>query len=651
MSILFGKKVWEGGAPFTIGAVGLSFVVSLYLFIDVLGQGALGGGVQEEIIAFDWIPGIEIGLLIDNLSALLLLLVSFLCLLIAIYSAGYMHDEEGKPRYYAEIALFTAGMLGTVSANNFFQLLIFWEVMGVCSYLLIGFWYKKPEAASAAKKAFLVTRIGDVLFLIGIIVLFVTFNTFNILEIQESADQIPVHLVAIVPLLLFGGAVGKSAQFPLHVWLPDAMEGPTTVSALIHAATMVKAGVYLTARSFPLIANSPDATLVVAIIGGFTAFFAATMALVAMDIKRVLAYSTISQIGYMMLGLGAGAYLYHHGHEALGYTFAIFHLVNHAFFKALLFLGSGSVIHSVGTNDMRQMGGLHKHMKITSFTMLIGALSIAGIPPLSGFWSKDGILEVAFEAGMNDPSFLIIWILGIITVFMTAFYMFRMWFFTFTGEKRSPGEPHKSPKSMTIPLVILAAFALVSGILMFFMDGFGQLVFFEQAHGHAVEEIIHVFTNPLTYLSVGLAGLGIGLAYLIYNKRTISSNIFVSSKGTKAIHTMLVKRYGMDWAYSMFGLKIAYGFAKVADFFDRKVIDGVVNGTAKGGLLVGKASGFFDQKGIDGAVNGISRGIIGGGRSLRRSQTGNIQGYLAAVVLGICFVIAFAWIYLKITGG
>lgn len=651
LSILFGKKVWEGGAPFTIGAIGFSFVVSLYLFIDVMGQGALGGGVQVEIIAFEWIPGIEIGLLIDNLSALLLLLVSFLCLLIAIYSAGYMHDEEGKPRYYAEIALFTAGMLGTVSANNFFQLLIFWEVMGVCSYLLIGFWYKKPEAASAAKKAFLVTRIGDILFLIGIIVLFVTFDTFNIIHIQEHAGDIPVHLVAIVPLLLFGGAVGKSAQFPLHVWLPDAMEGPTTVSALIHAATMVKAGVYLTARSFPLIANSPDATLVVAVIGGFTAFFAATMALVAMDIKRVLAYSTISQIGYMMLGLGAGAYLYHHGHEALGYTFAIFHLMNHAFFKALLFLGSGSVIHSVGTNDMRQMGGLHKHMKITSITMLIGALSIAGIPPLSGFWSKDGILEVAFEAGMNDSSFLIIWILGIITAFMTAFYMFRMWFFTFTGEKRSPGEPHESPKSMTIPLIMLAAFALISGILTFFMDGFGQLVFFEEAHGHAVEEIIHVFSSPLTYLSIGLAGLGIGLAYLIYSKRTISSNIFVSSKPTKAIHNMLVKRYGMDWAYRMFGLKIAYGFAKVADFFDRRVIDGVVNGTAKGGLLVGKASGFFDQKGIDGAVNGISRGIIGGGRSLRRSQTGNIQGYLAAVVLGICFVIAFAWIYIKIMGG
>jgi len=648
---LFGKRVWEGGAPFTIGSIGFSFVVSLYLFIQVLGEGALGTGVAEEVVAFDWIPGIEIGLLIDNLSAILLLLVSFLCLLIAIYSVGYMHKEEGKPRYYAEIALFTAGMLGTVSANNFFQLLIFWETMGVCSYLLIGFWYKKPEAASAAKKAFLVTRIGDILFLIGVIVLFIQFDTFNILYIQEHVDQIPVHLVTIIPLLLFGGAVGKSAQFPLHVWLPDAMEGPTTVSALIHAATMVKAGVYLTARSFPLIANSPDATLVVAIIGGFTAFFAATMALVANDIKRVLAYSTISQIGYMILGLGAGAYLFHHGEEALGYTFAIFHLMNHAFFKALLFLGSGSVIHSVGTNDMREMGGLHKHMKITSTTMLIGAISIAGIPPLSGFWSKDGILEIAFEAGMEDPTLLIIWVLGIITAFMTAFYMFRMWFFTFTGEKRSPGKPHESPKSMTVPLVILAAFAIISGILTFFVDGFGQLVFFEDAHGHALDEIVHVFTNPLTYLSIGLAVMGIGLAYVIYCKRSVSSDIFVSTGAGKGLHTMLTKRYGMDWAYRMFGLKIAYGFAKISDWFDRKIIDGIVNGTAKGGLLFSKVNDFFDRKAVDGTVDGISHVVVRGGRGLRRSQTGNIQGYLAAVVLGICLVIAIAWILIKLNGG
>ncbi|UCD93307.1 MAG: NADH-quinone oxidoreductase subunit L, partial [Methanobacteriota archaeon] len=346
LSILIGKKVWEGGAPFAIGSMAFSLVVSLYLLIDVFTTGGLGA-VGEEVIAFEWVGGIEIGLLIDNLSALLLALVSFLCLLIAIYSVGYMHKEEGKPRYYAEISLFTAGMLGTVSAHNFLQMLIFWEIMGVCSYLLIGFWYTKPEAASAAKKAFLVTRVGDILFLIGIIVLFIVTGTFNILDIQGAT--LPAHLITIVPLLLFGGAVGKSAQFPLHVWLPDAMEGPTTVSALIHAATMVKAGVYLTARSFPLIAESPEAILVVGVIGGFTAFYAATMALVANDIKRVLAYSTISQIGYMMLGLGAGAYIYHHHHEALGYTFAIFHLMNHAFFKALLFLGSGSVIHAVDT--------------------------------------------------------------------------------------------------------------------------------------------------------------------------------------------------------------------------------------------------------------------------------------------------------------
>ncbi len=652
LAILFGKHVWEDGAPFTIGSIGFSFIVALYLFVDVLGQGALSGGVEVEIATYQWIPGIEMGLLIDNLSALLLLLVSFLCLMIAIYSIGYMHEEEGKPRYYAEVALFTAGMLGTVSANNFLQLLIFWEVMGLCSYLLIGFWYKKPEAASAAKKAFLVTRIGDILFLIGVAVLFIEFGTLNILQIQATYMTVLTGaLVTITPLLLFGGAVGKSAQFPLHVWLPDAMEGPTTVSALIHAATMVKAGVFLTARSFPLIANSPDATLVVAFIGGFTAFFAATMALVAMDIKRVLAYSTVSQIGYMMLGLGAGAYLYHHGQEAIGYTFAIFHLMNHAFFKALLFLGSGSVIHSVGSNDMRDMGGLRKHMKITSVTMLIGALSIAGIPPLSGFWSKDGILEVAYEASMEDPTFLLFWIFATITAFMTAFYMFRMWFFTFSGEKRSPGKPHESPKSMTIPLIILASFAVISGILTFFMDGFGNLVFYDESHAGAIDEIVHVFTNPLTFLSIGLAILGIGLAYLVYVKQTISSEAFVSSRGTKAIHNMLVKRYGIDWAYRMFGLKLAYGFAKVCDFFDRKVIDGVVNGTAKGGILFSKANDFFDRKAVDGTVNGISYAVVGGGRRLRRSQTGNIQGYLAAVVLGICFVIAITWILVRLTGG
>lgn len=627
-------------------------MVSLYLLIEVFAVGDLG--IQgKEVIAFDWIGTIQLGLLIDNLSALLLALVSFLCLLIAIYSVGYMHEEEGKPRYYAEISLFTAGMLGTVSAHNFLQMLIFWELMGVCSYLLIGFWYKKPEAASAAKKAFLVTRVGDILFLIGIIILFTQFGTFNILQIHaEHAMVLTGALVTIVPLLLFGGAVGKSAQFPLHVWLPDAMEGPTTVSALIHAATMVKAGVFLTARSFPLIAESSEAILVVGVIGGFTAFFAATMALVANDIKRVLAYSTISQIGYMILGLGAGAYLVHEGHEALGYTFAIFHLMNHAFFKALLFLGSGSVIHAVGSNDMRLMGGLRKKMKITSITMLIGAISIAGIPPFSGFWSKDGILEVAFEAGGTSNVFLVIWVLGMITAFMTAFYMFRLWFLTFAGEKRSPGEVHESPKSMTIPLVILAFFALTSGMLTFATGGgFGQFIFFEEAHGSVLEALIHVFSNPLTYLSIGLALLGILLAYVVYYRRAVSSDKFVSTRATRGIHRLLVNRYGIDYAYRMFGLKIGYGLAKVSDWFDRKAIDGFVNGVGKGGILFSKVNDWFDRKGVDGLMDGVSRNVVSGGGKLRKSQTGNIQGYLAAVVLGICFVIALTWILVTVSGG
>src|SRR6267378_2255698 len=322
----------------------------------------------------------------------MLVLVSFLCLLIFIYSLGYMHDEEGKPRYYAEVSLFATGMLGTVSADNFLQLLIFWEIMGLCSYLLIGFWYHKPEAAAAAKKAFLVTRVGDVLFLIAVLIIWNELGTLRFNEIATRVGGLSPQMLTLIPLLLFGGAVGKSAQFPLHAWLPDAMEGPTTVSALIHAATMVKAGVFLTARSFiflvplaPGVEPPFTAILVIAGIGGFTALFAATMAVTNNDIKRVLAFSTISQLAYMFLGLGAGAYVMaiqsSRGQEvnSAGYSAALYHLFNHAFFKALLFLSAGSVIHAVATNDMREMGGLAKPMPVTSKVMLFGALALAGV--------------------------------------------------------------------------------------------------------------------------------------------------------------------------------------------------------------------------------------------------------------------------------
>src|SRR5205809_4313105 len=475
---LIGRRFREGGGYLVVGAMAGSLVLSLYVFVQVLLQGALGGSFTETVTGYVWLPSIggaeiRISILIDNLSSLMLVLVSFLCLLIFVYSLAYRHEDERKARYYAEVSLFATGMLGTVSADNFLQLLIFWEIMGLCSYLLIGFWYHKPEAASAAKKAFLVTRVGDVLFLAGVLVIWNVFHTF---QFGEIARKIPVlwggaytpQIALLIPLFLFGGAVGKSAQFPLHAWLPDAMEGPTTVSALIHAATMVKAGVYLTARSFiflvPIAAGGGilvqavpwNAILVIASIGAFTAVFAGSMALANYDIKRVLAFSTISQLAYMFLGLGAGAYLM--ASEAArgstevataGYSAALFHLTNHAFFKALLFLAAGSVIHAVHTNDMRAMGGRGKLMPLTSKTMLMGALALSGIIPFSGFFSKDDILAVTFETGASNPLFYLMWGAGIATAFMTAFYTFRMWLMTFHGEYRGHGHPHESTLVMT----------------------------------------------------------------------------------------------------------------------------------------------------------------------------------------------------------
>jgi NADH-quinone oxidoreductase subunit L len=645
--IIFGRRTWQGGGAIAVAALGTSFVVSLILFAQVLGIGAVETPVSEEIHLFDWIGPIEFGLLIDNISALMLVLVSFLCLVIAVYSIGYMSEEKSKTRYYAEFVLFTAGMLGTVSSNNFLQFLIFWETMGLCSYLLIGFWYQKPEAASAAKKAFLVTRVGDVLMLIGIIAIFASLGTFNILEIQ--ALGVPAGLVHIVPLLLFGGAVGKSAQFPLHIWLPDAMEGPTTVSALIHAATMVKAGVFLVARSFPLVAASDVASITVLTIGGVTAIFASSMALVAFDIKRVLAYSTISQIGYMILGLGAAALLFQPGHASHGFTASIYHLMNHAFFKALLFLGAGSVIHAVGSNDMRIMGGLHSKMKITSITMLFGALALSGIPPFSGFWSKDAILHEVFVAGQTYGTlFTFIWVLGLITAFMTAFYTFRMWFMTFAGKTRGDIHPHESPRVMTYPLMILAGFALISGMLALAIGGFGHLVTFGgEIHEGTVELLIEIFTSPLTYITLFAALAGIVLAYIVYYKQTVSSEVFVSTSAGRGMQKLLQNRYYMDAAYRGFALHVGTGVARVCDWFDRNVIDGAVNGSAKLGLLVARGSDGFDRKGVDGAVDGIAYAITGSSKVARERQRGQIQAYIAAMILGIFAIALIVLLYMS----
>src|SRR5438876_7859816 len=515
---LLGRWLRDGSGYVAVAGMLGSLVLSLYVFVQVLAQGALGGGFASQTIdGYVWLPSIpgneiRISLLIDNLSSLMLVLVSFLCLLIFIYSLGYMHEEEGKPRYYAEVSLFATGMLGTVSADNFLQLLIFWEIMGLCSYLLIGFWYHKPEAAAAAKKAFLVTRVGDVLFLVAVLIIWIEFGDLRFDVIAKGVGLLSPHLLTLIPLLLFGGAVGKSAQFPLHAWLPDAMEGPTTVSALIHAATMVKAGVYLTARAFiflvplsPLVTPPFTAILAIAAIGGFTTIFAATMAVVNFDIKRVLAFSTISQLAYMFLGLGAVAYLMAKdpSRDSAGYSAALYHLFNHAFFKALLFLGAGSVIHAVHTNDMRATGGLSNPMPVTSKAMLFGSLALAGIIPFSGFFSKGEILSITFDAGSDQPMFYVLYAFGLITAFLTAFYVFRLWFMTFWGEYRGHEHPHESPLVMTVPLMILAGFALVSGLLAYPMPGFGNLVFFNPAATDAFERrVIDGAVNAVSFETV-----------------------------------------------------------------------------------------------------------------------------------------------------
>ncbi len=652
-----------------VGTIGGSFAVSLYLLLQVLQAGAIGGAVEETVAGLRWVPGIELNLLIDNLSAFMLTLVSLLSTLIALYSIGYMADEEGKPRYFAEICLFVAGMLGTVSADNFLQLLIFWEIMGLCSYLLIGFWYHKPEAASAAKKAFLVTRIGDVLFLFGVIAIFVTFGTLKLVELPEAIATkfgmpgFDPRILTVIPLLLFGGAVGKSAQFPLHVWLPDAMEGPTPVSALIHAATMVKAGVFLVARSFiflvPTHEVSPgvhevlaaavpwDAILVIAVIGGFTAFFAGTMALANYDIKRVLAFSTISQLAYMFLGLGAGAwFMAEHGLEegTVGYSAGVFHLANHAFFKALLFLAAGSVIHAVHTNDMREMGGLRKRMPITSLTMFLGCLALAGLPPFSGFWSKDEILAVTFEVGSSNFVFTLLWVLGIVTAFMTAFYTFRLWLLTFAGTFRGHREEHvhESPRVMTAPLVVLSIFAVASGLLFLLAipGSWSNLIFYGEA---AIENPFGAFAptieGGLLAISVLAAAGGAGLAYLVYYRRTIPAARFTQGRVGAGLHRLLLNRYYMDRGYDKLAAHGAMGVAAGLDWFDRKVIDGAVNAVGRVTVALAGASDWFDRRAIDGAVNAFSLSTVRSSLTLQRPQTGRVQNYAAVVVLGLSIVI------------
>ncbi len=649
LTLFLGKKLPHGGAYFPIAAIAGSFLISFGVFFEIFPNDKI---VQQS---WPWFANMNIGILIDPLAVVMLMMVTFVSLLIHIYAVGYMSHDPARPRYFAETSLFTAAMLGVVLSDNILQFFISWELVGLCSFLLIGFWYHKPSAAAAAKKAFLVTRVGDVLFLAGIVLLYVNMSTLisqgrftlegnYILQFKsmfEAMKLIDPTQLTYITLLFFGGAVGKSGQFPLHGWLPDAMEGPTTVSALIHAATMVTAGVYLVARTFPMFAATPatlgelypslfpahvpDSLLIVAYVGGFTALFAATMGLVMNDIKRVLAYSTVSQLGYMMLALGtAGAVL---GAKAVGIS--LFHLISHAFFKALLFLCAGSVIHAVGTNDIREMGGLFSKMKITGTTMMIGALALAGIgiPFLNigtaGFFSKDMIIEGSFEYGEKTGD-MIPYAFAVIAALLTSIYIFRLWFMAFTGKPRSERHSHESPNVMTRPLMILAVFALFFGFTQPYFYGYleknFELMHVEVAgHEGAAPEIPVI----VILLPVIVGVLGFLISYAIYHKRMLDMSKIISS-GNPLYKLLLNRYYEPTIGANIIGVKLTHDVAaQSGEFVDRKIIDGLVIDN-----IIGKTTFLL-------------------GETARKLQTGVVQNYASVTLLGVGLLL----IVLKLSGG
>jgi NADH-quinone oxidoreductase subunit L len=615
--VFFGKRTPGRGAGIGILATGASFVISLMIFFEVLG----GAHLERSV---EWAPPfdlftLELGMNVDGLAAVMFVVVTLVSLLVQVYSVGYMAEEPRFTWYFAALSLFTGAMLNLVIANNLFQLLLGWEGVGICSYLLIGHFWEEKENSDAANKAFITTRIGDVAFLFGIFVLTVAAGTSNIGGITEAVEggEIAAGALTVGALLLFGGAIGKSAQFPLHVWLPDAMAGPTPVSALIHAATMVAAGVYLVARMFAVFAPSPEALTFVAFIGGTTMLIAALLALVQDDIKRVLAYSTVSQLGYMMAALGLGP---------VGHTAAMFHLFTHAFFKALLFLGAGSVIHAVHSNNMRDMGGLRKTMPVTFWTFLIGSLALAGIPPLAGFWSKDEIIAEAFKEGH-----MVVFAVAALTALLTAFYMSRAISMTFLGRYRGHGHPHESPTLMTAPLVILAVLAAVAGIFgaPFVEGGFRSLVHFGD-EAHLVE-----FDFALAGLSVLLAVAGIAAGWLMYRRHRERDPL----RRLGPLYTFLERKYYLDDIYLRGIVRpVQYSLARATYWTNQRILDGVVNGFGGLARLLGRGTDATDRRVVDGAVNRVAVGAGWTGGLLRYIQSGNVQRYAVLLFAGVAIL-------------
>jgi len=582
----------------------------------------------------------ELGILVDAWTSIMLIVVMTVGTCVLIYSVGYMKDDPKFSRFFAYLSLFLFSMLGLVLANNFFMIFIFWELVGLTSYFLIGFWYEKKVAADAGKKAFITNRVGDFGFIIGLMLVGFFCGTFNYGDVFEhlSSGAVPAGIITAMAVFLFCGAIGKSAQFPLHVWLPDAMEGPTPVSALIHAATMVAAGVYMVARAMSIFAASADASMVVAIIGLTTSFMAATIGLVQNDIKRVLAYSTVSQLGYMIMALGLYGYDTALGHHSPGYYAGTFHLMTHAFFKGLLFLGAGSVIHAVHTNDIQEMGGLWPKMRWTSLTFILASLSIAGIFPFAGFWSKDEIVA----ATLHHPVFLV---LTLAIAFMTAFYMSRLCFLTFFGKPRNQhryDHAHESPWSMTGPLIFLGVLAVGAGWvgLPWLHKGIASFVYHEHAyHPHA--------NYLLMGISLAVALSGIGLAYLMYMRGAISP--VRMAERFKPIYTLLFNKYYFDEIYEAVVIQPLLRFAKFMWSFDAGVIDGAVNGTGWLTIKWSDIKMWFDKWIIDGAVNGSGWLVQQGARGLRFLQAGSLQFYVLFALTMICVAVGLKYVSFRDT--
>ncbi len=615
---IFNQKIKPAISGY-IGVSGLSssallslYTAYQYFFVHGKADGVYQTFVEKTVwMNFTDALHIDMGIFIDPISVMMLVVVSIVSLMVHIYSRGYMKGDDGYTKFFAFLSLFSFSMFGLVLATNLFQIYIFWELVGVSSYLLIGYYYTKSAAIAAAKKAFIVTRFADLGFLIGILIIGYYTGTYDFETLNNpegsaisnwaSTSFMGLSVITWALILMFVGGAGKSAMFPLHIWLPDAMEGPTPVSALIHAATMVVAGVYLVARLFPMYYFVEDgfALNIVAYVGAFSALFAAIIAITQTDIKRVLAFSTMSQIGYMMLALGVSGY---DGHEGVGYMSSMFHLFTHAMFKALLFLCAGSVIHAVHSNYLKDMGGLRKYMPITNITFLIAALAIAGVPPFAGFWSKDEILVAAFEHNK------LIYLVGIFVAGLTAFYMFRIYFGIFWGkETKYKHPPHESPLSMTFPLLVLALLSVVGGFIPF-----SEFVTADKAGFEA-----HL-NYPLAAIAVAVGLIGIILAWIFYKKENDLADRFTTAFGIF-----------YQWASNKFYFDEIYLFVAKEIIFKR----------------VAAPIARFDKKYVDGTMEGIGNKTVVISEKIKGMQSGKVQDYAFSFIAGVV-IIALAFIYL-----